>query len=104
MGAAVELRPDVIFLDIGLPGADGYAVARQVRREPGLERVVLIAMTGYGQESDRRRSEESGFSYHLVKPAEPAKVQELLTLLTGGAAREKRADNSLSTSAHAAGP
>jgi PAS domain S-box-containing protein len=105
VGAAVEFRPDVIFLDIGLPGADGYEVARQVRRKPGLERVVLIAMTGYGQESHRRRSEASGFSYHLVKPAEPAKVQELLTLLReGGAAAEKGADYPLSSSAHAAGP
>jgi PAS domain S-box-containing protein len=78
---ASAFRPDVILLDIGLPGADGYQVALRVRQQKGLEKVVLVAMTGYGQEADRQRSHEAGFDYHLVKPADPVKVQELLALL-----------------------
>ena len=62
--AALELarqdRPDVVLLDIGLPGMDGYEVARRCREEPGLDRVILVAMTGYGQDSDRLRREKPG--------------------------------------------
>ena len=77
--------PDVILLDIGLPGMDGYEVARRLREQQGSERVRLIAMTGYGQEADRRRSQDAGFDHHLVKPVDPAKLQELLgTFCTPG--------------------
>ena len=62
--------PGVVLLDIGLPGLDGYEVARRLRAVPGSERLLLIALTGYGQESDRRRSIEAGFDHHLVKPLE----------------------------------
>jgi CheY-like chemotaxis protein len=79
--SAAGLRPDVIFLDIGLPGMDGYQVAERVRRREELAGTVLVALTGYGQEEDRRRSREAGFDYHLVKPADPQKVQELLGML-----------------------
>jgi two-component system CheB/CheR fusion protein len=68
--AARRQRPDVVFLDIGMPGMDGYDVARGLRRQPGLERVKLIALTGWGQEEDRQRSQEAGIEHHLVKPAE----------------------------------
>ena len=59
--------PDVVLLDIGLPGMDGYAVARELRAEHG-DRLTLIALTGYGQEEDRRRTSEAGFDHHFVKP------------------------------------
>jgi PAS domain S-box-containing protein len=61
-------RPEVVLLDIGLPGMDGYEVARQCRQDPALDRMVLVAMTGYGKDEDRRRSQEAGFNAHFVKP------------------------------------
>ena len=74
-------RPDVVLSDIGLPGFDGYEVARRIRRIPGLERAVLAALTGYGTDDDRRRGEEAGFDHHLVKPADP---DDLRRVLAGG--------------------
>jgi CheY-like chemotaxis protein len=71
-------RPNVVLLDIGLPGIDGYEVARQMRQDPALAGVLLIAMTGYGQERDRRLSQEAGFDHHLVKPVDPVMLQGLL--------------------------
>ena len=69
--------PDVVLLDIGLPnGMDGYEVARRLRKGP-LE-AALVALTGYGQEEDRRRSAEAGFRAHLVKPVDPRSLTELL--------------------------
>lgn len=69
---------DLILLDIGLPGMSGYEVAAQMRGRPGGDRLVLIALTGYGQEQDLRRSEFAGFDRHLVKPVTPDTLQELL--------------------------
>ena len=66
--AARELRPEFVLLDIGLPGMDGYEVARRLRREPSCRASVIIAVSGYGREEDRRRSKEAGFDHHLVKP------------------------------------
>lgn len=66
--AARRARPDVALVDIGLPGLDGYEVARRIRALPGRHPVYLIALTGYGQPDDRRRSREAGFDAHLVKP------------------------------------
>jgi PAS domain S-box-containing protein len=68
-------RPDIVVLDIGLPGMSGYEVAQQLRRQPGFERVPLVAVTGYGQEEDRRRSLEAGFDFHLTKPVDPQALQ-----------------------------
>jgi CheY-like chemotaxis protein/two-component sensor histidine kinase len=80
--AALEITkgyaPDVVFLDIGMPGMDGYEVARRLRQQPGLENVVLAALTGWGQKEDRRRTAEAGFNHHLVKPPEPKVVEDLL--------------------------
>jgi PAS domain S-box-containing protein len=76
---ALRFRPDVILLDIGLPEIDGYEVAYRVRQQEALGGVVLIAMTGYGQAEDRQRSQAVGFDYHLVKPAEFAELQAILT-------------------------
>ena len=77
--AAVAHVPDVILLDIGLPGLNGYEVARRIRQDPRLHAVRLVAMTGYGDEADRQLAREAGFDRHLVKPADIAKVSELLT-------------------------
>jgi CheY-like chemotaxis protein len=76
--AAREWRPDVVLCDIGLPGLDGYGVARELRLNPTTARVRLLALTGYGQEEDKRRSREAGFDYHLVKPADPEELHRLL--------------------------
>ena len=70
--------PDVVLLDIGLPGIDGYEVARRLRQEPSLDGILMVAMTGYGQERDRQLSREAGFDHHLVKPVDPATLQALL--------------------------
>jgi signal transduction histidine kinase/ActR/RegA family two-component response regulator len=72
LGAAREFRPEVVLLDIGLPGMSGYDVARALRERPEGQGVVLAALTGYGQEQDRRRSREAGFDVHLTKPVGPA--------------------------------
>jgi len=78
VAAAARLRPDAILLDIGLPGIDGYEAARRIRREDGNQGLVLVALTGWGQEGDRRRALEAGFDYHLVKPADLATLESLL--------------------------
>jgi PAS domain S-box-containing protein len=83
--AALELAksygPEMVLLDIGMPGMDGYEVARKLRQQSGLETVVLAALTGWGQEDDRRRTAEAGFDHHLVKPIEPTVLQKLLARL-----------------------
>ena len=80
--AALDYRPNVVLLDIGLPGLDGFEVAKRLRQQPVLQSVVLVAMTGYGQESDRQRSQEAGFDHHLVKPADFGKVQQILATVS----------------------
>jgi signal transduction histidine kinase/CheY-like chemotaxis protein len=76
--AAEATRPEAVLLDIGLPRMDGYEVARRLREQGWLPRALLVAVTGYGQEEDRRRVAEAGFDAYLVKPADPAAVQKLL--------------------------
>ncbi len=76
--AARAFHPEAVVLDVGLPGMDGYEVARRLRREPGAEGLLLIALTGYGQEEDQRRSARAGFDHHLVKPADPIALDKLL--------------------------
>jgi signal transduction histidine kinase len=75
---AEQQRPEVALLDIGMPRADGYEVARRIRCEPWGRGITLVALTGWGQESDRRRSEEAGFDIHLTKPVDPKVVSDLL--------------------------
>jgi CheY-like chemotaxis protein/two-component sensor histidine kinase len=83
---AVETyHPSAVLLDIGMPGMDGHEVARRIRRRPDCRDVTLIALTGWGREDDRRRSELAGFDHHLVKPAD-AGVLEALLASPGGAA------------------
>src|SRR5262245_36513458 len=86
---AREFRPDVAILDIGLPGVDGYEAARAIRREPWGAGVVLIAVTGWGQDTDRERSKLSGFDHHLVKPVEPAALVSILSSLQQTAAASR---------------
>jgi PAS domain S-box-containing protein len=76
--AALGQRPHVVLLDIGLPGIDGYEIARQLRREPVLEGIVLVAITGYGHETDRQRARAAGFDHHLVKPPDFARLRTIL--------------------------
>ena len=75
---AVDYRPDVVLLDIGLPEMDGYEVARRLRQQVEINHTKLIALTGYGLETDRQRSKEAGFDYHLVKPVDLGTLQQLL--------------------------
>jgi len=74
---AAVFRPDVIFLDVGMPGMDGYQTAVLLRQIAGLERTLLVAITGYGRPSDRQRAQEAGFDEFLVKPAIPEDVYAL---------------------------
>jgi CheY-like chemotaxis protein len=88
--AAEEDEPEVVVLDIGLPGMSGYEVARRLRAQPRFRTTTLAAVTGYCQDEDRRRSEEAGFNVHLVKPVEPEALEALLArgagrCLPGGA-------------------
>ena len=76
--AAIDYQPDVILLDIGLPGLDGYKVAQRIRQQAGLQNVTLVALTGYGQDSDRQRSQDAGFDHHLVKPANFDDIEKIL--------------------------
>ena len=73
-----SFRPHAILLDIGLPDITGYELAKQIRATPGGHGAVLIAVTGWGQEADRRRAFDAGFNHHLTKPIEPEKVEWLL--------------------------
>jgi len=81
LAAGQTLRPEVVLCDIGLKGMDGYQLARQLLQQEGLNKPVLVAMTGYGQEQDQRRAQEAGFDHHMTKPVDPAAVQKLLTSL-----------------------
>jgi signal transduction histidine kinase len=75
---AAQCRPEIAVLDIGMPRADGYEVAKRIRSEPWGRGITLVALTGWGQESDRQRAEEAGFDIHLTKPVDPAMMDKLL--------------------------
>ena len=85
----INYRPDVVLMDIGLPGINGYEVAQQIRQQESLKNVTLVALTGYGQQSDLQHSIAAGFDHHLVKPAEFDKIEQLLAALP--TKRESRA-------------
>jgi CheY-like chemotaxis protein len=74
-----------MLLDLGLPGLTGFEVAERVRQQPVFQNVVLVAMTGYGQEADRQRSLDAGFNHHLVKPVDFVKVQDILATISAKA-------------------
>ena len=79
---AAAWRPDVVLLDIGLPGLNGYEAARRIREHADGGRIVLCALTGWGQDSDRLKSRDAGFDHHLVKPADPAALERLFAGVT----------------------
>ncbi len=76
--AAADYRPDAVLLDIGMPGMDGYEVARRLRQLPATQDVLLIALTGYGDDKDRRKTQEAGFDHHLLKPLDFEALSALL--------------------------
>jgi CheY-like chemotaxis protein len=79
--AAAEInRPDVVVMDIGMPGMNGYDAARLIRQQPGNENVILIALTGWGQATDKTRASLAGFDHHLVKPVD---YDQLMSCLSG---------------------
>jgi len=78
LDAARRHRPDIVLLDISMPGMDGFTVARSIRGEPALRGIRVVALTGFGQQEDRRRSREAGFDDHLVKPVTPEDLRRLL--------------------------
>jgi PAS domain S-box-containing protein len=75
---AGEFRPTIVFLDIGMPGMDGYEVCQRLRHQSGKDSPLIVALTGWGQEEDRRRSQEAGFDLHFIKPVEPDALHKLL--------------------------
>jgi two-component system CheB/CheR fusion protein len=79
--AAHAEPPDVMVVDIGLPGIDGYEVARRARRDPALRDAVLVALTGHGRDDDKRAAAAAGFDHHLVKPIEPSALERLVERL-----------------------
>lgn len=88
---AEELRPDVVLLDIGLPKLNGYEACARIREREWGKDLILIAITGWGQDEDRRRSQEAGFNYHLVKPVDPHAFSKLLAELSRGKAERNPA-------------
>jgi CheY-like chemotaxis protein len=85
IAATAEFRPDVVLMDIGMPKVDGYEAARAIRRDQKAPEVVLIALTGWGGDVDRRLSKEAGFDRHLVKPVVPTELLDILSSLDRGA-------------------
>jgi signal transduction histidine kinase len=82
MNVAVRERPDVVICDIGLPGLDGYELARFLRQHPELQRCMLVAVTGYGEPRDRARGIEAGFQHYFTKPADPTELAKLVGAIT----------------------
>jgi CheY-like chemotaxis protein len=83
VAAAAEFVPDVVLLDIGLPGMDGFEVARRLRAIPALAGAILVAMTGYGSDEDRTTAKEAGFNEYLVKPVDLDLLQTWLRRVEG---------------------
>ncbi len=79
---AADFQPRVIFLDIGMPGMDGYETAKELRKNPVLKNITLVALTGWGTESDRAKSRSMGFNHHLTKPAPANEINKILATLS----------------------
>jgi CheY-like chemotaxis protein len=80
---AAAFHPDIILLDIGMPHINGYEIARRIRQQWWSKDVVLIALTGWGQDEDKERAFQAGFDYHFTKPVNPADLEQLLVALRG---------------------
>jgi two-component system, chemotaxis family, CheB/CheR fusion protein len=80
---AARIRPDVALVDIAMPHMDGYEVARRLRALPGLEKALLVALTGCGTDEERRLGQEAGFHLYLLKPVDPNELERLLARHTG---------------------
>jgi CheY-like chemotaxis protein len=93
--AALEIlpifAPDIVLLDLGMPGMDGYEVARRIRQLPTGAGIMLVAVTGWGEEKDQHRTREAGFDHHLVKPVRLEALCALLTGVPSGAVPERPA-------------
>src|SRR5690606_30218144 len=91
LAAVRDFHPSIVLLDLGMPGMDGYEVARRIRERPDeLGRPLLIALTGWGQPEDRRRTREAGFDDHPVKPVDLGVLKSLLAVVDGGHAGGER--------------
>jgi CheY-like chemotaxis protein len=86
---AADFRPDVVVLDIAMPKLNGYEAARKIRSQPWGKQMVLIALTGWGQQQDRRRTQEAGFDAHLTKPVNYGAIMEILAKLPATTAGTK---------------
>ena len=84
LDVAAAFRPDLVLLDIGMPSLNGYDTAQRLRQQPWGKNVVLVALTGWGQDVEKQRSLEAGFDFHMVKPVDPAALEKLL----GGPSRK----------------
>ena len=78
LDAAIRHQPEVIVCDLGLPGLDGYEIARSLREMPQFRSSLLIAVSGYGDSADREKARAAGFSHHVTKPADPAGLAHLI--------------------------
>jgi CheY-like chemotaxis protein len=85
---AQEFQPDIVLLDIGMPRLNGYEACRKIREQAWATAVIIIAVTGWGQDDDRRRSKEAGFDLHLVKPLDPLVVERMMRDLAPGTAAD----------------
>ena len=93
VGAAARFRPDVVPLDLGMPKLNGYEACRRLRQRPGGAEMLLIALTGWGQDDDRRRTREAGFDAHLVKPVVLNELTDLLASLEGARREQSTAED-----------
>jgi CheY-like chemotaxis protein len=79
LGEALDYGPDIVLMDIGMPGMDGWEAISRLRKQEGARKALCVAVTAYGKEEDRRRSRQAGFDYHLVKPLDPNVLEQLLS-------------------------
>jgi len=83
LGMIDEFQPDVVLLDIGMPGIDGYEACRRIREQPAARRPIVVALTGWGHPQDKQRALDAGFDAHLTKPVDPSSVEDLLAVSAG---------------------
>jgi CheY-like chemotaxis protein len=88
---AAAFRPDMVLLDIGMPRLNGYDAARRIRAERWGKSIMVVAMTGWGQDEDKRRASEAGFDRHFTKPVDPSEIEQLIAGLRSGSSRKSLA-------------